>query len=196
MSDCFPPGFPIINGIPGGGGGGGASSSNLLAEFGIPTVAATGVVLVNLVDYTVAADTLDTNGQHLRLWVWGDYLTTASKAFTFVVALAGVTMLGIITGASGASAQRRPWWSHLDFMRVTAGTARLGGVLQIQGSIAAPLAGVGSVAGSAAGGPVGSGAVDPVCDWTINEQLQFGVIPSVAGDDFTLRGGTLERLSV
>lgn len=190
---CAPCGYPIVNGQPGGGGGAPAEPS-LLASFTTITQA-TGIVLVNLIDYTVVANTLDTDGQFLRLRIGGDYLTTASKAFTFVVTLAGVVILGLITGASGASAQRRPWWADLNFSRITSLTARMNGVIQIQGSVAAPIAGVGSVAGSAAGGPVGNGAVDAAIDWTINRQLQFGVIPSVAGDDFTLRAGTLERLS-
>lgn len=156
---------------------------------------ATTNVLTTLLTETIAAGFLANNGDMLRLRLRGDWLTTASKTFTFVVVLGGVTLLTLVPGASGASAQRRTWGADLDLIRVTSTSVRLGGILQLQASVAAPVVGLGSLQGSAAGGPVESAAVDPVVDWTVDQALQFQVLPSVTGDDFTLRFGSLEKLN-
>lgn len=167
----------------------------LIASYTTP-VAATGAVLVNLINQPLVPLTLARNGDWLRLRIGGTFLTGASKAFTLTTTLAGVLSIALITGASGITAVVRPWWADLQIVRVTSATARIVGVIGFQGSVAVPLAGVGSLQASAAGGPVGNGIVDVACDWTAAQSLLFGVIPSAAGpvgDNFTMWAGSLQR---
>ena len=194
MSACSPcgPALPSINGVPGGRGGG----ATLL--FSAPTQTNITNVLTTMASYTLPANTLDADGDHLFVDLWGDALQSnaAPQTWSFGLSLNAVILWFDTSAVFAISATRRPWRMFIDIQRKTATTCSMGGFVTFSNTAALPINGTGDISTAPQGNAIGSTLADPVVAWGSSQLVDFAVQASVAAISFVLKGGYIKRETI
>ena len=159
------------------------------------TVAAT-----TIYTFDVPADTLDTDGQSLRLTLFGDHVhnSAGNLSWLVTVSLDGVTLFSDSTQVYAQNAARRPWSLQVMLTRRSATTVAALGTYINTAVATAPATGLGDIASTiGTGGLLRSATTDPTVDWADVQTLLVRITASAgpsASDVYTRRSATLEAL--